>query len=120
LAELRQQLAKAKTAGEKASLKHTITSLTDKQRAFEQKRREREVLAQHRKRERELIRKGKKSQPWFLKKGDARKEVLVQRYEGMSGKQRQRTLERRRKKVAGKERKEMRRGRRGVGEEADG
>ncbi|KMU77126.1 hypothetical protein CISG_06164 [Coccidioides immitis RMSCC 3703] len=107
LSSLKQQLAKAKNPAEKEQLKRTIRSMTDKIRTFERKQREKEVAARHRRRERDLIREGKKSTPYFLKKGDVKKEVLKQRYEEMGAKERQKSIVRRRKKVAARERREM-------------
>ncbi|EER40390.1 conserved hypothetical protein [Histoplasma capsulatum H143] len=122
IAELRKQVSALQTKKKKTErddheivrLKREITSMSDRQRAFERKEMEREVLVQHRRREKELIREGKKSQPYFLKKGEVKREVIAKRFTEMSGKEKQRALERRRKKVAGKERKEMPWGRRGV------
>ncbi|ODH44715.1 rRNA biogenesis protein RRP36 [Paracoccidioides brasiliensis] len=95
-------------------LKRQITSMSDRMQTFERKEMEREVLAGHRRKEREAIREGKKSQPWFLKKGDVKREVVTRRFTEMSGKEKQRALERRRKKIASKEKKEMPWARRGV------
>ncbi|KLJ11912.1 rRNA biogenesis protein RRP36 [Blastomyces silverae] len=122
IAQLRKQVSTLQTKKNKtnhderelARLKRQITSMSDRQRTFERKEMEREVLVQHRRKERELIREGKKSQPYFLKKGEVKKEAVVKRFTEMSGKEKQRALERRRKKVTGKERKEMPWGRRGV------
>ncbi|KAK2764895.1 rRNA biogenesis protein rrp36 [Arachnomyces sp. PD_36] len=115
LAALREQLKKTKAPAEQEEIKGKIRSMTDRQRAFDSKQREREIRSQHRKKERELIREGKKSQPYFLKDADVKREMLVQKFEGMGGKEKRRALERRRKKVAGKEKKEMPWGRREVG-----
>ncbi|PGH06647.1 rRNA biogenesis protein RRP36 [Blastomyces parvus] len=122
IAQLRKQVStlqakKHKTTHDErelARLKRQITSMSDRQRTFERKEMEREVLVQHRRKERELIREGKKSQPYFLKKGEVKKGAVAKRFTEMSGKEKQRALERRRKKVAGKERKEMPWGRRGA------
>ncbi|OJD17562.1 rRNA biogenesis protein RRP36 [Emergomyces pasteurianus Ep9510] len=122
IAQLRKQVSALQSKKHKTELdereivrlKRQITSMNDRQRTFERKEREREVLAQHRRKERELIREGKKSQPYFLKKGEVKREAVTKRFMEMSGKEKQRALERRRKKVAGKEKKEMPWGRRGV------
>ncbi|PGH04553.1 hypothetical protein AJ80_08497 [Polytolypa hystricis UAMH7299] len=114
LAELKKKMAKTKNAEEKEELKGTIRSLGDQQRAFDRKEREKEIVKQHRKKERELIREGKKSTPYFLKKGDVRKEMIVQQYQEMGSKDRQKALTRRRKKVVAKERREMPSERRGI------
>ncbi|KAL2371106.1 rRNA biogenesis protein rrp36 [Blastomyces gilchristii] len=122
IAQLRKQVSTLQTKKHKtnyderelARLKRQITSMSDRQRTFERKEMEREVLVQHRRKERELIREGKKSKPYFLKRGEVKKEAVAKRFTEMSGKEKQRALERRRKKVAGKERKEMPWGRRVV------
>ncbi|KAK2731613.1 rRNA biogenesis protein rrp36 [Onygenales sp. PD_40] len=111
--------AKAGDPQEAERLKRVITSMTDRQRTFERKEKEKEVVAEHRRKEREMIREGKKSAPWFMKKGDVRKEADTKRFQEMGGKERARALERRRKKVAGKERREMPWGRRGVDGEGE-
>ncbi|WEW61945.1 rRNA biogenesis protein rrp36 [Emydomyces testavorans] len=107
LAALKQQYAQNKDALEKEKLNLTIASMVDKWRAWEWKQRMKEVMAEHKRKERELIREGRKSKPYFLKKGDVKKEVLKQRYEEMGAKERQKSIERRRKKVAARERREM-------------
>ncbi|KAK2873696.1 rRNA biogenesis protein rrp36 [Arthroderma sp. PD_2] len=116
LKELNEQLRRTKNEDEKYRLKKVITSMNDRKRALEHRDREREVLSRHRKKERALIKEGKKEKAWFLKKADLKKEVLKEKYEGMGAKERQKGIERRRKKVASKEKKEMPRSRRVVEE----
>jgi len=125
LKQLKEQMARTKDPAQKEKLKRAITSATDRQRTLENKKREQEVLAEHRKRERQLLREGKKSKPYYLKKSDLKREVLVKKYESMGAKERAKALERRRKKVAAKEKKDMPWGRRGLeqttgGEDAGG
>lgn len=112
--EMKQQLAKTKNSVQKEDLKRKIRSATDRLRAIEDRKREEEVVAEHKKREKELIREGKKSKPYFLKKSDIKREVLKKKYEAMGSRERAKALERKRKKIAGKERKEMPWGRRGL------
>lgn len=107
LKELKAKFAKTKNAEEKEALKREIRSTSDRLRAIENRRREEEVLAEHKKREKQLIREGKKSNPYFLKKSDLKKQVMLKKYENMNSKERTKALERRRKKIASKERKEM-------------
>ncbi|KAL1863810.1 rRNA biogenesis protein rrp36 [Paecilomyces lecythidis] len=117
LKELKQQLSKTKNPAQKEELKRQIRSTGDRLRAIEDKKREQEIVAEHKKREKELIREGKKSTPYFLKKSDIKREMLKKKYEAMGSRERAKALERKRKKIAGKERKEMPWGRRGL--EAD-
>ncbi|KAL1952601.1 hypothetical protein VTO42DRAFT_4698 [Malbranchea cinnamomea] len=116
ITELRTQMAKTKNAEEKERLKRTLTSMLDRQRAFERKEAEREVLARHKRRERELLREGKKSKPYFLKRSEVRKQVLKEKWEKMKGSERKKAIERRRKKLAARERKDMPPTRRVVGQ----
>ncbi|KAF7591287.1 rRNA biogenesis protein rrp36 [Aspergillus hancockii] len=107
LKELKERLAKTKNAHEKEELKREIRSTSDRLRAIENRRREDEILADHKKREKQLIREGKKSNPYYLKKSDLKKQVMLKKYENMNSKDRAKALERRRKKITSKERKEM-------------
>lgn len=112
--QLKEQLAKTKDAAQKEELKRAITSATDRQRALDNRKREREVLQEHKKKEKQLIKEGKKSQPYFLKKSELKREVLKKKYESMGSKERAKALERRRKKVASKEKKDLPWARRGM------
>jgi ribosomal RNA-processing protein 36 len=112
--QLKEQLAKTKDAAQKEELKRAITSATDRQRALDNRKREREVLQEHKKKEKQLIKEGKKSQPYFLKKSELKREVLKKKYESMGSKERTKALERRRKKVASKEKKDLPWARRGM------
>ena len=107
MAELRTRIEKSKNVEEKAELKRMLTSMMDRQRAWERKEKEREVLARHKKRERELLREGKKTRAYFLKRKDVKREVLKERWEGMKARERKKAVERKRKKIAGRERRDM-------------
>ena len=114
LKELKAQLAKTKNAEQKEALKKQIRSATDQMRARENRKRERDVVLDHKKREKQAIREGKKSTPYYLKNSDLKKQVLQKKYEDMGSRDRAKALERRRKKMASKERKEMPMERRGL------
>ncbi|KAG2418767.1 hypothetical protein HFD88_001868 [Aspergillus terreus] len=118
LQELKEKYAKTKNAAEKEELKRAIRSTSDRLRAIENQKREREILAEHKKKEKQLIREGKKSNPYYLKKSDLKKQVLLKKYENMNSKERMKALERRRKKMASKERREMPMERRGLENDA--
>lgn len=107
LKELKAQYAKTKNPVQKEALKREIRSTQDRLRAMENRKRERDILADHKKKEKQLIREGKKSTPYYMKKSELKKQVLLQKYETMNSKDRTKALERRRKKTAAKERKEM-------------
>lgn len=118
LKELKDQYAKTKNAQQKEELKRQIRSEGDRMKAMENKKRERDVISEHNKREKQLLREGKKSTPYFLKKSDLKKQVLEKKYAGMKSRDRAKAMERRRKKVASKERKDMPMERRGVNDDA--
>ena len=61
------------------------------------------MIRQHRKEERDKVRGGK--QPYFLKRGELKKRVEDKRFEGVGEKKKERIMEKRRKKQAGKEKK---------------
>lgn len=120
LKDLKRQMAATKNPEAKEALKRQIRSATDQQKARENRKREETVIAEHKKKEKEAIREGKKSTPYYLKKSDLKKQVMQKKYEEMGSRDRAKALERRRKKLASKERRDMpmeRRGFEGMGGE---
>ena len=97
------------------SLKRAIRSTTDRMQSIENKQREDQVRAEHKRREKQLIRETGK-RPYYLKRSALKERVLTQKYEGMKSRDRVKALERRRKKVASRERRDMPMERRGVDE----
>lgn len=114
LKELKEKFRRTKNPAEKEALQRSIRSASDRERAIANRRREKDVIAEHKKREKQLIREGKKSNPYFLKNSELKKQVLLKKYDNMNSKERTKALERRRKKVASKERKQMPMERRGL------
>jgi ribosomal RNA-processing protein 36 len=112
MAELRQAIKKTKNEDDKEKLKRKLLSMESQKKAREAKLKQQEIVHEHKKRERELIKEGK--QPFYLKKSEQKKLALIDRFQNMKGKQREKAIERRRKKVASKERKNMPAERRGV------
>ncbi|KAH8598016.1 hypothetical protein B0O99DRAFT_615706 [Bisporella sp. PMI_857] len=110
--ELREQIKKSKNEDEKERMKRTLLSMESKKKAQMRKDKEQEILDRHRKEEKELVRKGK--QPFYLKKAEQKKRVLLEQYGEMKGKQLDRVIERRRKKIEGKEKKKLPFSRRGA------
>ncbi|CAJ2508083.1 Uu.00g092690.m01.CDS01 [Anthostomella pinea] len=115
MAQVRDAIKKTKAPAAKEELKRALVSMQSRKQAQERKDAERAVVADHRKHEKELVAQGK--QPFYLKRGELKKRVLVDRFAGMKKKQVDRTIERRRKKVTAKERKDMPFARRGAVEE---
>ncbi|EFX01417.1 pre-rRNA processing protein [Grosmannia clavigera kw1407] len=98
-----QRLEAAEAAAEE--LKRKLASMEARKRDRQAKDREQDVLEEHKKRERELVRQGKK--PFFLKRSEQRKQLLVDQFSSMSEQQVDKAMDRRRKKVASRERREM-------------
>lgn len=97
---------------EKEKLKRALSSMESRKKAKEAKEAERAVVEGHRKRDKELVEQGKK--PFYLKKAETKKRVLLDRFSGMSDAQVDRAVARKRKKIAGKEKKSMPFARRGA------
>ncbi|KAI8964002.1 DUF947-domain-containing protein [Daldinia sp. FL1419] len=105
MAQLRDAAKKTKDAGAKEELKRALASMEGKKKAQQAREAERKLIEEHRKREKELVKQGKK--PFYLKKSEQKKQLLVDRFAGLKGKQVDRVIERRRKKLASKEKKNM-------------
>ena len=102
---LKQQIKKAKDAGVREDLKRQLMSMESKRKARLRKDEGEKLLADHRRSEKEAVAQGKK--PFYLKKSEQKKQLLLNRYQGMSKGQVDKAIERKRKKVAGKEKKEL-------------
>ncbi|AEO63275.1 eae74b17-050c-4e97-bfeb-879c06058253 [Thermothielavioides terrestris] len=101
--QLREALGKTKDAAQREKLQRALQSMESRKQAQERRDRERAVLEEHRRREKELVRRGKK--PFYLKRSEQKKRLLVEQFRGMSKKQVDKAIERRRKKLAAKEKK---------------
>ncbi|KFA60926.1 hypothetical protein S40285_05773 [Stachybotrys chlorohalonatus IBT 40285] len=105
MAELRAQIRKSKNPEHKERLKRELLSMESRKKARAKKDEQDRVLAEHRRQEKELVAQGKK--PFYLKKSEQKKRLLTERFAGMSEGQVNKAIERKRKKVAGKEKKEL-------------
>ncbi|KAF2443864.1 DUF947-domain-containing protein [Karstenula rhodostoma CBS 690.94] len=110
--DLRDAIKKTKNDADKEKLKKKLMSMESQMKAQRNKDQQQDVIREHKKKERELIKQGK--QPFFLKKSEQKKIALVERFQNMKSKDRDRAIERRRKKATAKERKNMPDERRGV------
>ncbi|KAK3297043.1 uncharacterized protein B0H64DRAFT_116567 [Chaetomium fimeti] len=110
--ELRATIKKTKDAAQKERLQKALLSMESRKKTQDRKDRERTVIEEHRKKEKELVKQGKT--PFYLKKSEQKKRVLVDQFQGMKKKQVDKAIERRRKKVAGKEKKLLPMTRRGA------
>lgn len=105
MSDLRAQIKKTKNAVVKEDLKRCLMSMESKAKTRARKEDEERLLEEHRAREKELVAQGKT--PFYLKKSEQKKRLLTKRFEGMSKGQVDRAIERKRKKVAGQEKKEL-------------
>jgi len=105
LIELKQTIAKVKNPVEKDELQRRAMAMENQVRAAKHKERQRKVMQEHKKQERELIKQGKK--PFFLKSNELKKRVLVDKFEGMKGREREKAMKRRRMKESQKEKRNM-------------
>ena len=110
--ELRNVIKTTKDDEAKEKLKRALSSMESRKKVQLRKDKEKEILDQHRKEEKELVKQGKK--PFYLKKSEQKKRLLLDQYGSLKGKQLDRVIERRRKKVEGKEKKKMPFARRGA------
>ncbi|KAL1867126.1 rRNA biogenesis protein rrp36 [Diaporthe australafricana] len=107
LRKLKGAIKKARTPAEKEQLERAYMSMESRKKARDKKDKERAVVEEHRRREKELVKQGVKSKPFYLKKAEQKKQLLTDQFSALSEKQREKAIEKKRKKVAGKEKKAM-------------
>jgi ribosomal RNA-processing protein 36 len=125
MGELKAAIKKTKNEDDKEKLKRKLLSMESQKKAQDAKDKQQEIISQHKKKEKELVKQGKT--PFFLKKctytamlfqstlpftdyyclAEQKKLALIDRFQNMKGKQRDHAIERRRKKVTAKERRNM-------------
>jgi ribosomal RNA-processing protein 36 len=113
IAQLKTAMKTTKDPFEKDLLKRKIGSMENRIKAKAAKEREQEVLRRHRKDERQKVESGKN--PYYLKKSELKEQALVEKYKGMKGKDREKAIDKKRKKESQKEIKRMPEARRMVG-----
>ncbi|KAH0566324.1 hypothetical protein GP486_000295 [Trichoglossum hirsutum] len=102
---IRDEIRRAKDEAVKETLKRELLSMESKKKAQAAKDKQQDILNAHRKKEKELIKQGKK--PFYLKKAEQKKMALMERYGKLKGKQLSRVIERKRKKRASREKKNL-------------
>lgn len=105
--QLKTAVKKAKTPAEKEKLQRALMSMESRKKTRDKRDKERALIEEHRKREKELVKEGKKANPYYLKKSEQKKQLLVDQFAGLSEKQREHAIERKRKKVTSKEKKTL-------------
>lgn len=103
--ELKIAMKAAKTDADKQTLRRKLNSMQNQAKAREAKEREKDIVRKHRQQEGEQIRQGKT--PYFLKKGEIKQRALVDKFQSMKGKDREKLLERRRLKESQREKRRM-------------
>ena len=103
--DLRAAIKASKNEDEKEMLRRKMVSMENRLKSKAAQEREKEVLRKHRREEREKVEQGK--QPFYLKRGDVKKRALEEKFKGMKGKEREKLIERRRKKEGQREKKKM-------------
>ncbi|KAK9480420.1 hypothetical protein V1514DRAFT_325360 [Lipomyces japonicus] len=97
--------ARARTETETLELRRNMQGLESKLQSNQRKDFERKVIKEQEQKERELVKQGKK--PFFLKKSEKRNLVLTKKFSEMKQSDVDRAIQRRRKKNASKERKQL-------------
>lgn len=105
LAELKKQVKKTRDPAAKEALQRDIISRQSRKQMMERREAERAVVDEHKRQEKELVKQGK--QPFYLKKSEQKKRAIMNRFAGMKKGEADRAIERKRKKLASKERREM-------------
>lgn len=103
--ELRAAIKRTKNEDDKDVLRRKLGSMDNKLKAKDAKERQQEILRRHRKEEREKIQQGKT--PYYLKQKDIKEQALVEKFKGMKSKDREKLIDKRRKKEGQKEKKRM-------------
>lgn len=105
MSALRAAIKKTKNPEEKERLQRQLMSMDSKKKAQDKKDRERRILEDHRREEKELVKQGKK--PFYLKKSEQKKRLLTEQFQSMKKRQVDKSIERRRKKLASREKREL-------------
>ncbi|SMQ48286.1 unnamed protein product [Zymoseptoria tritici ST99CH_3D7] len=111
--ELRAAIRKTKNEDDKQVLRRKLNSMENKLKAKAEKESQQEVLRKHRREERAKVEQGKT--PFYLKQKDIKEQALVEKFKAMKSKDREKLIEKRRKKEGQKEKKRMPEARRVVG-----
>ena len=113
IAELKTAIKQTRNEDDKETLKRKVISMQNKIKSEEAKEREQEVLRQHRREEREKVEQGKK--PFYLKQKDVKERAMVEKFKGMKNKDREKLMQKRKRKEDQKEKRRMPEARRSNG-----
>ncbi|KAH8149948.1 uncharacterized protein LAJ45_06101 [Morchella importuna] len=102
---LKREMEKERDAGRRGEMERVVRSMESKKQQQAQKQRSEELLREHKKKEREMIKQGKK--PFYLKKTEQKKMLLLDKYRKLNPKQLDKAVEKKRKRKAQKEHKNI-------------
>ncbi|KAI5849493.1 rRNA biogenesis protein RRP36 [Morchella snyderi] len=102
---LRRDMERERDGARRGEMERVVKSMESKKHQQAQKLRSEELMREHKKKEREMIKQGKK--PFYLKKTEQKKLLLVDRFRALSDKQLDRVVEKKRKRKAQKEHKNI-------------
>ncbi|KAM3561787.1 hypothetical protein MY1884_002216 [Beauveria asiatica] len=105
MGDLRAAIKKCTDPADREAMKRQLLSMESRKKAQRNRDEAEGLLREHREKEKTLVARGK--QPFYLKRSEQKKQLLTNRFADMSKGQVDRAIERKRKKVAGKERKEL-------------
>ena len=105
IAELKSAIKQARNKEDKETLRRKLISMENRIKSEDAKQRQQDILRQHRKEEKEKVQQGKK--PFYLKQKDLKERALVEKFKGMKSKDREKLMEKRRRKEDQKEKKRM-------------
>ncbi|KAI5958882.1 RRP36 [Candida theae] len=88
---------------EKEEIRLKLQSLKSRMDTLKNRDLEDQLLKEYKKKQYQNVKEGKSSQPYFLKRGDKRKILQKAKYDSMKPKQREKAMERKRKRRLGKE-----------------
>lgn len=92
---------------EREALKLKAQSLKSRMETMQKKDLEQKVMADYKKQQIDNVKKGKQAKPHFLKRSEKRNLIQKAKFEKMSARQREKVMERKRKKRFGKEMRQL-------------
>lgn len=107
--EMEQVLKKDKNLSQfnKQKLEFKVQSLKSRLDTLNNRDLENKILSEHKKEQLAKFKSGKQANPYFLKKSDKRKLIQKAKFDNMKASQREKVMERKRKRRLGKEFKEL-------------
>lgn len=95
------------TEGQEQELRNKLQILKSRMDTLRNRDLEHNILEEHKRTQQQAVREGKQVNPYFLKKSEQRKILQKAKFDSMKGKQREKVMERKRKKRLGKEFRQM-------------